>query len=244
MEATTVQTAALIDRGADDYMLETAILKVYTTEVLWQGVYDVLQIHGGQGYFTNEPFERMMRDARINTIGEGANEVLKPFIALVGMRDVGEGLKQTLEGLKSPTRLLPTLWQASRDHVSPYMGIPHVAVASDQLLTAAKHLGRRVRTFGWAVERLLIRQREAILEAEYLQERIADAAIALYTSACTLARLDRDLAAGRITRADRTAGELYLSMAGRQFDQAMRDLRDNDDIATTATADAALAAIK
>lgn len=243
MEATTVQTAALIDRGADDYMLETAILKVYTTEVLWQGVYDVLQIHGGQGYFTNEPFERMMRDARINTIGEGANEVLKPFIALVGMRDVGEGLKQTLEGLKSPTRLLPTLWRAGSDHVNPFLGIPQVPVASDQLLTTAKHLGRRVRTFGWAVERLLIRQREAILEAEYLQERIADAAIALYTSACTLARLDRDLVAGRISRADRTAGELYLSMAGRQFDQAMRDLHDNDDLATTAAADAALAAI-
>ena len=38
MEATTYQTAALIDRGAEDYMLETAILKVFTTEALWEGV--------------------------------------------------------------------------------------------------------------------------------------------------------------------------------------------------------------
>ena len=51
-----------------------------------------------------------MRDARINTIGEGANEGLKAFIALVGMRDVGEGLKGTLEGLKRPGSFLPTLW--------------------------------------------------------------------------------------------------------------------------------------
>lgn len=242
MEATTVQTAALIDRGASDYMLETAILKVYSTEALWQGVYDVLQIHGGQGYFTNEPYERMMRDARINTIGEGANEVLKPFIALVGMRDVGEGLKGALEGLKSPTQFLPTLWRAGRDHVAPFLETPHVPVASDQLLTTAKQLGKRVRTFGWAVERLLIQQREAILEAEYLQERIADAAIALYTSACTLARLDRDLAAGRASRADRTAAELYLKIAGRRFDQSIHALRDNDDDDATAAADAALAA--
>ena len=84
MEATTYQTAALIDRGAEDYMLETAILKVFSTEALWQGVYETLQVHGGQGYFSDEPYERMMRDARINTIGEGANEVLKAFIALVG----------------------------------------------------------------------------------------------------------------------------------------------------------------
>src|SRR5262249_28646463 len=111
MEATTYETAALIDRGAEDYMLETAILKVATTEMLWQAVYETLQIHGGQGYFTDEPFERMMRDARINTIGEGANEVLKSFIALVGMRDIGEGFKATLAGLKRPTRFLPTLWR-------------------------------------------------------------------------------------------------------------------------------------
>ena len=39
-----------------------------------------------------------MRDARINTIGEGANEVLKAFIALVGMRDVGEGFKDDARG--------------------------------------------------------------------------------------------------------------------------------------------------
>ncbi len=243
MEATTVQTAALIDRGADDYMLETAILKVYTTEALWQGVYDVLQVHGGQGYFTNEPYARMMRDARINTIGEGANEVLKPFIALVGMRDIGEGLKQTLEGLKSPKRILSTLWQAGVSHVSPYLGVPQVPVVSRDLEAEARLLGRRVRTFGWGIERLLIRQREAILEAEYLQERVADAAIALYTSACTLSRLDHELASGQLSRANRAAGELYLKMAGRRFDQAMHELHDHDDRATTVAADAAIAAI-
>ena len=124
MEATTYQTAALIDRGAEDYMLETAILKVFSTEVLWQGVYETLQVFGGQGYFSNEPYERMMRDARINTIGEGANEVLKAFIALVGMRDIGEGLKATLEGFKKPGSFLPTLWSFTRDHFGRMVRTP------------------------------------------------------------------------------------------------------------------------
>ena len=80
-------------------MLETAILKVFTTEVLWHGVNETLQVFGGQELLSNEApaARRMMRDARINTIGEGANEVLKAFIALVGMRDIAEGLKGTLE---------------------------------------------------------------------------------------------------------------------------------------------------
>src|SRR5262249_40115760 len=85
MEATVAQCAGFIDRGADDYMLETAMLKVWSTDVLWQIVNDTMQIYGGQGYFQTEPYERMMRDARINQIGEGANDVLRSFIAMVGM---------------------------------------------------------------------------------------------------------------------------------------------------------------
>ena len=102
MEATTYQTAALIDRGAEDYMLETAILKVFSTEALWQGVYETLQVYGGQGYFSDEPYERMMRDARINTIGEGANEVLKAFIALVGHARHRRGTQVDPRGPQAP----------------------------------------------------------------------------------------------------------------------------------------------
>ena len=45
-------------------------------------------------FFTDEPLERMMRDARLNMIGEGANEVLRAFIGVVGMRDVGMEIKR------------------------------------------------------------------------------------------------------------------------------------------------------
>ena len=81
MEAMTTVTAGLIDRGLEDYMLETAMLKVWSTERLWMIVNDAFQIHGGAAYFTDRPLERMLRDHRINQIGEGANEVLLSFIA-------------------------------------------------------------------------------------------------------------------------------------------------------------------
>ncbi len=240
MEATTLQTAALIDRGDEDYMLETAILKVFATEALWQGVYETLQIHGGQGYFTNEPFERMMRDARINTIGEGANEVLKAFIALVGMREVGTGLQAFVSGLRSPRRLPSTLWGFGRDHAARWLRTPRVPVSHAALRPEAVHLGRRVRRFGWTVEGLLMRHREAVLEMQLIQERVADAAIALYTSFCVLARLDHEEGRGGLSESDRSAAILYLRSAGRRFDQALRDLRQNDDRATIAAACQAL----
>jgi len=240
MEATTAETAALIDSGAEDYMLETAILKVFSTEALWEAVYETLQIHGGQGYFSDEPYERMMRDARINQIGEGANEVLKSFIAMVGMRDVGMGLASTLSDLKRPRAFLPTLWGFGRSHVARYLGRPEVVVSSESLAPAAKSLSRRIKRFGWAVERSLIRFQEAILDAGYVHERIADAATALVTSSCTLARLDHEMATGTATAAGRSAAELYLAIAARRFDQALSDLSHNDDRATTRAAELAL----
>ncbi len=242
MEATTYETAALIDRGAEDYMLETAMLKVFATEELWQSVYDTMQIYGGSSFFLDEPLERMMRDARLNTIGEGANEVLKAFIALVGMRDVGEGFKATLGGLKNPLRTLPTLWRFGSVRMHRAMTTPHVPVVSDSLRPHAHALGRRVRSFAWAIERSLMRHREAILEMQYVQERIADAAIALVTSACTLARIDRALSNGSATDLDRSSADLYLRTAGRRFDRALHDLSHNDDARTTETAAAAMRA--
>src|SRR3989441_6648162 len=47
MEAMTTITASLIDRGLEDYMLETAMLKVFTTERLWECINDAFQIYGG-----------------------------------------------------------------------------------------------------------------------------------------------------------------------------------------------------
>ena len=89
-----------------------------------------------------------------------------------------------------------------------------------------------------------MRHREAILEMQYVQERIADAAIALVTSACTLARIDRALASGSATDLDRASADLYLRTAGRRFDRALHDLNQNDDARTTETALAAMRSVR
>ena len=153
MESATYQTAALIDSGEDDYMLETAMLKVFATDVLWRIINDTIQIFGGKAYFTDEPYERMMRDARINMIGEGANDVLRGFIALVGMRDVGLELKGVLDALMNP---LGNIRQARRLRRSAHRldaQCADVQVRSAELQDDAARLGRLVGTFGAQVER-------------------------------------------------------------------------------------------
>jgi alkylation response protein AidB-like acyl-CoA dehydrogenase len=136
MEACTYQTAALIDSGEGDFMLETAMLKVFATETLWRILNDTFQLHGGTAYFTDQPFERMLRDARINTIGEGANDVLRAFTALVGMRDVGLELKGVLDAISYPLGNLTRLGRFAGRKMGSLLVAPSVAVRSTELEAA------------------------------------------------------------------------------------------------------------
>jgi alkylation response protein AidB-like acyl-CoA dehydrogenase len=244
MEATTSVCAGFIDSGAEDYKLETALLKVWSTDALWQIVNDTIQIYGGQAYFSNEPYERMMRDARINLIGEGANDVLRAFIAGVGMKPVADALLGVRSALSNPFRDFGKLWNFGRKQISARLTTPDVPVRSADLRGAARELGKRIRDFSLAVQSTMFRYREAILEKQFVQERIADAACDLYASSCTLSRLDHVLAQTNgnpdDVRRDAQAGRYFLTLANRRIKQNLAALTDNDDEATTAAANAAL----
>src|SRR5512138_551109 len=63
--------AGLMDRGFEEYAVEAAISKVFASEALWRTADEALQIAGGAGYMLELPYERAVRDARINRIFEG-----------------------------------------------------------------------------------------------------------------------------------------------------------------------------
>src|SRR4029079_4356729 len=177
MEAMTTITASLIDRGLEDYMIETAMLKVFTTERLWECINDVFQIYGGSAYFVDLPLERMMRDARINQIGEGANEVLTSFVALVGMRGPGMEFKEIYDTMMTPTRErgIAKAWAAGKQRLGATVRVPEIPVRSAELRSLANQLGRLIWRFNVAVNRALITYREPILDMQLVQERIANA---------------------------------------------------------------------
>src|SRR5262249_25959211 len=195
MEAMTTITASLIDRGLEDYMLETAMLKVFTTERLWECINDAFQIYGGSAYFVDLPLERMVRDARINQIGEGSNEVLTSFIALVGMRGPGMEFKEIYDTMLNPTREggIGKAWSAGMNRLGATGRIPEVPVHSAELRSFANQLGRLIWRFNLAVNKSLILYREPILDMQLVQERIANAAMDLFASTCTLSRWDSEI---------------------------------------------------
>ena len=81
MESATYATAALIDRGLEDYMVETAMLKLFASEACVRAANEAVQIHGGYGYIKEYPVEKFYRDAKLLTIGEGTSEIQKIVIS-------------------------------------------------------------------------------------------------------------------------------------------------------------------
>ena len=85
-------TTGFLDRHDEDIMLETAMCKVFCSEYGFQTVNECMQIMGGESYMTENGIERIWRDSRINTIVEGANEVMHSFIFAYGSKQLGEWL--------------------------------------------------------------------------------------------------------------------------------------------------------
>ena len=246
MEAMTTITASLIDRGLEDYMLETAMLKVFTTERLWECVNDAFQIYGGSAYFVDLPLERMLRDARINQIGEGSNEVLTSFIALVGMRGPGMEFKEIYDTMLKPTRVggIGKAWSAGMNRLGATVRIPDVPVRSVELRSFGNQLGRLIWRFNLAVNRSLIVYREPILDLQLVQERIAGAAMDLFASTAVLSRWDSEIQFGQgngeAPNQKNTAAELFLRQSFRRIRNYLAGLNDNDDKFILKAADSAL----
>lgn len=88
MHAAEVEAARLLvydaawraDRG-EDVVKQVSMCKALAGELVNAVLYDCVQFHGGMGYLTESPIERMYRDARIHSIGGGATEVMLDEIA-------------------------------------------------------------------------------------------------------------------------------------------------------------------
>ena len=80
--ALTYAVARMIDSGAKQFTEESAMVKVFASDVAMKVTTEAVQICGGAGYIRDYPVEKMMRDAKITQIYEGANEVLRGAIAV------------------------------------------------------------------------------------------------------------------------------------------------------------------
>jgi len=75
------QTARMIDAGAKDFSANSAMCKLFASDVAMKVTTDAIQVFGGYGYMKEYPVEKMFRDAKITQIYEGTNQMQRNFIA-------------------------------------------------------------------------------------------------------------------------------------------------------------------
>ena len=83
-----VYHAARLKDAGEPYTKEGAMAKLFASEVAMRVTYDAIQVYGGYGYTREYPVERMWRDAKLCTIGEGTSEVQRLVIARQVLRAV------------------------------------------------------------------------------------------------------------------------------------------------------------
>jgi len=76
-----VYHAARLKDAGESYGTAAAMAKLHSSETAMKVTYDAIQIHGGMGYSREYPVERMWRDAKLCTIGEGTSEIQRLIIA-------------------------------------------------------------------------------------------------------------------------------------------------------------------
>ena len=146
LESMCYLTCGLVDRGVEDYSLESAICKVSGTEFLWYAANRAMQLAGGAGYMRDEPYEKILRDIRVFPIFEGANDVMRAFIALSGMKPVGEKLSGLGEiGLGDPIGSIGVLADYVGGRIRDQVRPERISMAHDELSAHADAVSDQVK---------------------------------------------------------------------------------------------------
>ncbi len=263
MDAMLYMTTGMLDRHDKDIMVETAVCKVFCSEMGWRCVNDAVQIMGGEAYMTENGLERIFRDSRIYTIVEGANEVMQSFIFAYGGKQLAEsmlGVKGAV-GWDAEAGLGSNLSRIMANGLRPavmrraiplatelFLGLkpsaPSVTRLHGSLRAQGERLALLTRDHSHVFKMASKIHEEAIIDRQAVQARIGDSAMWLHAMACTLSKLDSQIRAGADGlefERDRAAAEHFLDLAELEIRACFRALHENPDDSMRRSAAAAIA---
>jgi acyl-CoA dehydrogenase family protein 9 len=221
-----------VDAGVPDYSVESAICKVSGTEFLWYQANRALQLKGGAGYMRDQPYEKVLRDIRIFPIFEGANDVLRAFIALAGMKP----LSDRLAGLASinfadPIHSLGVLAEYVGERIQREVRPDRLTRAHPDLSTPAAAVSDQVKRLREVCESLLRAERKNVMERQFQQKRIADAAADIYAQIAVLSRVTSifEQHGVELSAQERYIADTFCTRAAGRVNSRFNQLERNDD---------------
>jgi acyl-CoA dehydrogenase family member 9 len=231
LESMTYLTAGLVDSKIADYSLESAICKVKGSEILWDVVNETLQIAAGIGYMQDYPYERILRDSRINLIFEGTNEILRCFIALSGMAGPGKALAEVVKAMREPIKGFGLLGDFALRKARAALGRERISRSHPLLGREAVIFEDYVSELAAQTENVLRKHGREIAEMQFTQLRISDMVMDLFAIAACLSRTTRAIERRGEDGARREIDlcSLYTNMAHKRLRQNVSDFQRNDD---------------
>lgn len=203
-ESVVTMVSGLIDQGYEDYAVEAAISKIMASENLWKIADEALQVAGGNGFMREYPYERLMRDCRINRIFEGANEVLTLFVALTAMKDAVDQLKGLQEAIfkggdstvfKDPIKGFGVMREYARMRVAAQTkyGRPTFSKAHGDLKAITAMFEEEMQNLVACVDRVLRKHGKGIIGKQFATSRLANIMIDMFAIACMISRVTQSL---------------------------------------------------
>jgi len=215
------ELARLAEHPEGEYALEAACCKVFASEMLWRAADEMVQIGGGRGYVKPYPYERRLRDSRINRIFEGTNEILRLFIALNGIQQPAAELKELGSALRRPLSNLGLISGFAASRIASRLGAtPDVETPlHERLKTHKEHFEKHVAELKEVTERVIRTYRKEIVDRQQELERLSDMAIELFATVCVLARTQLLLEQRGEADCSRELDlcDLFVIEAGRRF---------------------------
>ena len=213
--------AAALDSEHVDASLEAACAKVFASELVWRTADDLVQLAGGRGFVKPWPYERYLRDARINRIFEGANEVLRLFVGLNGIQEPAEELRELSDALRNPIQNWQLVSEYAVERVRTALGRRDrlTVTLHASLKPHAEFVEKHVAELAAATQKLVVKHKKEILHRQLVVERLADMAIELYACLTTLSRTQRLIGECGADACSREIAltELFCVQSGRRF---------------------------
>jgi len=237
-ESAVSMVAGLIDSGNTDYSVEAAISKVFATEAMWRAANEALQVAGGSGYMKELPYERVLRDSRINMIFEGTNEILRLFVALSGMKDAGDYLKDVMQGAENlfndPIKGFGLLSEYAGRRFSQVTTLGRdriVASVVPELQDEALIFEKYTLELARSTDVLLRRHGKHIIGKQFSMQRIANAVIDLFVGLSVLSRVSEMVRAGQGKEVQQALAiaRMFSQQAKRRMNGNLRRILRNED---------------
>ena len=230
-ESMVYLTTALAERKDVDYSIESALCKIFSSENAWRAINHAVQIAGGNGFIKEYPYERYLRDCRINMIFEGTNEILRVFVALAGVQMLGEELKAVGRALKDPISQIGVLSDFALKKIRRALTDQQFPDIRPPLQKTAARAAHYAEALSVAAESALRAHGKGIVEREFIQERLAEAAGDLYALIACLSRANtciREHGAERARR-DILLTRTFGNTAWRRIRSLLHQVGKNQD---------------